>query len=339
MKTAVIGDGAWGTALALVLCRNGHDVYLWGPFPEYIEQMSDTRENGQFLPGVRIPEEIRLTSDLRQAVQGAGLLVLATPSQFMRNVLKKLGETERTPDAIYLNVAKGLELETGLRMGQLVDAELGDVPYGVLSGPSHAEEVAEAVPTAVVAASADKELREKVQSWFGNETFRVYTCDDTVGAELGGALKNVLAIGVGFCDGMGLGDNPKAALITRGIAEMARLGQAVGGRAETFAGLSGIGDLVVTCMSEHSRNRYVGRELGRGRSAEDIQKTMGNTVAEGVKTAASARSFAQQYSVDAPITNAVYEKLYEGKTCQAVIEELMTRKPKPEHYGEEGWMP
>lgn len=340
MKATVIGDGAWGTALALTLDACGHEVRLWGAFPDNLDRIVESGENAQFLPGVTIPATIRVTADLQQAVHEAELLVLAVPSQFQRAVLQELMTTKLNPDTVYLNVAKGLELTTGLRMHQVVKEVLGDdIRYAVLSGPSHAEEVARNVPTAVVTASPDQDVREMVQAWLTNDVFRVYTSDDVPGVELGGALKNVLALGVGFCDGMNLGDNPKAALMTRGIAEMARLGRAVGGRAETFAGLSGIGDLIVTCMSAHSRNRHVGQELGRGRTLEEIQHEMGETVAEGVKTAVSARNLARQKGVETPIVNAVYEKLYEGKTCAQVVRDLMSRQPKPEHYGEERWMP
>ena len=231
---------------------------------------------------------------------------------------------------IYLNLAKGIEVGTCMRMSELVEEILGPVRYVVLSGPSHAEEVARFVPTAVMTASKDAAAARAIQQAWMNEFFRVYTADDVVGAELGGSLKNVLALAAGVLDGMGMGDNTKAALMTRGIVEMARLGQALGGRAETFFGLSGIGDLIVTCMSRHSRNRHVGEELGKGRKLEDIQREMGLMVAEGVKTASSAYELARRAQVETPIIDEVHASLYENKDPRRAVRELMMRDAKPE---------
>lgn len=330
MKISVLSDGGWGTALASVLCDNGHAVTLWGPFPDYIEEMRRTRRNEKFLKGVELPAALQLESDLAKACAGATILVLAAPSQFMRGMLTKLRAVPRPAELIYVNVAKGIETESCKRMSELVAEILGEVRYAILSGPSHAEEVARRVPTAVMTASRDPEAAKLVQEAFMNQYLRVYTSDDVVGAELGGALKNVLALAAGVLDGMGMGDNTKAALMTRGIAEMARLGEALGGRHETFSGLSGIGDLIVTCSSRHSRNRHVGEELGKGRKLEDIQREMGMVVAEGVKTADSAHQLARRAGVATPIIDEVYTSLYAGKDPRQAVRDLMQRDPKPE---------
>lgn len=330
MRIAVLSDGGWGTALALLLHGNGHDVTLWGPFPEYVATMRETRRNPRFLPGVALPPELPLSADLDAAVAGAGLLVLAAPSQYMRSLLEQLKAVERPADVLHVNVAKGIEVSTLKRMSELVAEVLGPVPYAALSGPSHAEEVAHAVPTAVVVAADRAALAEAAREVFMNERFRVYTSADVVGVELGGALKNVLALAAGVCDGMGFGDNTKAALMTRGIVEMARLGQRMGGQPETFSGLSGIGDLIVTCTSQHSRNRHVGEELGRGKCLADIQNAMGGQVAEGVKTARSAYELARRTGVSTPIIDQVYAGLYEGKDPREAVLDLMTREAKPE---------
>jgi len=333
MNVAVLSDGGWGTALALLLLKNRHEVSLWGPFSAYVEQMRGARENVKFLPGVALPAALRLTADLDAAVRGAELMVLAAPSQYMRGLLTRLCETGYPDTAIFVNVAKGIEVGSLKRMSELVAELCGAVPYVALSGPSHAEEVARGIPTAVVAARRDDSLTVPVQSAFMNENFRVYTSEDIVGVELGGSLKNVLALAAGVCDGMGFGDNTKAALMTRGIAEMARLGQALGGRPDTFSGLSGVGDLIVTCMSRHSRNRRVGEELGRGRSLDDIQQGMGGQVAEGVKTAASAYALARRAGVETPILDETYAALYQGKDPRRAVRDLMGRDAKPEQAG------
>lgn len=330
MKISVLSDGGWGTALATVLCENRHSVALWGPFPDYLEEMRRTRRNDRFLKGVELPAALTLEPDLAKACDGAAIVVLAAPSQYMRSLLGRLKSVPRPADLIYVNVAKGIETDTCKRMSELVAEILGPVRYAILSGPSHAEEVARKVPTAVMTASADAAAARTVQEAFMNEYLRVYTSDDVIGAELGGALKNVLALAAGVLDGMGLGDNTKAALMTRGIAEMARLGQALGGRPETFSGLSGIGDLIVTCSSRHSRNRHVGEELGRGRKLDEIQKEMGMVVAEGVKTADSAYQLARRMNATTPIIDEVYQSLYAGKDPRQAVRDLMSRDAKPE---------
>jgi glycerol-3-phosphate dehydrogenase (NAD(P)+) len=330
MVSAVLSDGGWGTALALTLLGNGHSVTLWGPFADNLGEMARCRENRRFLPGVPLPSDLRLSGDLGAAVAGAELIVLAAPAQYARPLLQALRQLAPRPEPLVVNVAKGIEVDSLLRMSELVRELLAPRHYAVLSGPSHAEEVARQIPTAVVAAATDPEVASRVQNAFMNDVFRVYTSDDVVGVELGGALKNVLALAAGVCDGMGFGDNTKAALMTRGIVEMARLGAALGGRPETFSGLSGIGDLIVTCTSRHSRNRRVGEELGRGRSLADIVSGMGGQVAEGVTTAASAYRLARLAGVESPIIDQVHAGLYEGRDPRQAVRELMTREAKAE---------
>lgn len=329
MKATVLGDGGWGTALALVLAENGHEVTLWGAFPDYIEQMKREHENSRFLKGVRLPEALRLESDMSKAME-AEYLVLATPTQFIRDVLKKAQPYFRSDYHKLVDVAKGIECGTLDRISDICHETFGSCKYVVMSGPSHAEEVSRSVPTAVVAASSDMELAQEVQQLFMNKFFRVYTSDDYVGVELGGALKNVMAIAAGIIDGMKLGDNTKAAMMTRGIAEMSRLGAALGGNPLTFAGLSGIGDLIVTCCSGHSRNRYVGEQLGRGLKIDEIVRAMGMVVAEGVKTAKSAWQLAEKTGIEVPIIEQVHAVIYDNRDPKAAIIELMTRKAKPE---------
>lgn len=330
ITATVMGDGAWGTAIAILLNSNGHKVHLWGPFPENICEIRKTKENSKFLPGIKIPDEIELFENIANAANGAELIVLAIPSQFLREILKKTPK-EIFQDKIVLNLAKGIENETLSRMSEVVESEIKNFKsYAVLSGPSHAEEVSQFMPTAIVSASKNKNTAEFIQNILMNKNFRVYTSSDLIGVELGGALKNVFAIAAGICDGMKLGDNAKAALITRGISELSRLITALGGKQETFSGLSGIGDLIVTCMSKHSRNRFVGEELGRGRRLDDILQSMGNIVAEGVKTAESAYQLAKINNVETPIINEVYVGLYEKKDPRKCLIDLMTRKAKSE---------
>ena len=330
MKTAVLSDGAWGTALALTLINNGHEVIQWGPFPEYICELRNSHRNERFLPGIPLPDNLQFSDDVRVAVEDAEIIVLASPSQFMRQTLEKLAPFYSS-EQILVNVAKGIEMGSLKRMSELCSEILGpERSYTVLSGPSHAEEVSKKVPTAVVVGAENHDDAAKVQKAFMSSNFRVYTSDDVVGIELGGALKNVFAIAAGIIDGMELGDNPKAALITRGIAEMARLGVALGGRFETFSGLSGIGDMIVTCTSGHSRNRYVGEELGRGKKIEEIQAEMGLVVAEGVKTAESAYHLALKAGVDTPVINEIYSGIYLDKDPRQGVKDLMNRKAKKE---------
>ena len=325
MNVTVIGTGGWGTALAVLLHGNGHRVTLWGRLKEEVDPILAARENKAFLPGVKIAEAINVTLDTKAALRDAELVVLAVPSHGMRPICRQV--REHLPAAAALvHVAKGIENETGARMSEVIAEELKTDRVVVLSGPSHAEEVGRGVPTAVVVAGPNAALVQRV---FMNERFRIYTHDDVIGVELGGALKNVIAIAAGVCEGIGFGDNTKAALCTRGLAEMARLGAALGARRETFFGLSGIGDLIVTAFSKHSRNRRFGERLGKGETAEQIVSST-QMVAEGVKTAKSAWQLAQRHGVDVPITREVFAILYEGKSPKQAVRDLMTREAKPE---------
>lgn len=331
MNCIVIGDGAWGTALALNLLSNSHDVTLWGAFPDYLDEMAQRNENFRFLPGVALPDALKFSGDMAAALKDADLAVLATPTQYLAPVLERMAAVDFKSGLVTVNVAKGIENGTLRRISGIVNDILGDrVRYVALSGPSHAEEVARKVPTLVTAASEDEAAAELVQKCFMNKRFRVYTSKDVVGVELGGALKNVFAVAAGVIDGMKLGDNPKAALMARGISELGRLGEALGGQRETLAGLAGIGDLIVTCTSGHSRNRHVGEELGRGRKLADILKDMGMVVAEGVYTARSARELALATGVETPLVDAVYSVLYEDRPVLEILDDLMTRAPKAE---------
>ncbi len=330
MKTAVLSDGGWGTALALVLHRNGHEVRQWGPFADYIEEMKQTRRNERFLKGAELPEDLLLTADVAEAVADTELILMASPTQYARGTLQGLAAIGMNKNQVLVNVAKGIEVESLKRLSEMCAELLGPINYCVLSGPSHAEEVFREVPTAVAVAGNRAEQTLKAQQAFMNDNFRVYTSDDVVGVELGGALKNVLAIAAGICDGMALGDNPKAALLTRGIAEMARLGVALGGRADTFSGLSGLGDIIVTCTSGHSRNRFVGEELGKGKTLAEIIDGMGMVVAEGVATTKSAHALAHRSGVATPIVDEIYKSLYEDKDPRQAVNDLMSRSARPE---------
>ena len=329
MKISVIGDGAWGTALAINALENQHDVVIWGAFPEYLDEIRKSRENKKFLPGVILPEELEFEDDIEKAIAGSSIIICAVPTQFLRSVLKKMaGSISR--DVIIVNVAKGIELDSWLRISEIIEQELGKVNYVDLSGPSHAEEVARGVPTAVTAAGENIENAKFVQQALMNNKFRIYTSTDVTGLELGGAIKNVFAIAAGIIDGMKLGDNPKAALMARGIAEMGRLGEALGGKRSTFSGLSGIGDLIVTCCSGHSRNRHVGEELGRGKKLAEILEAMGMVVAEGVPAAKGIHFLAKQKNVEIPVIDEIYKVLYEERSARDAVYSLMSRAAKNE---------
>ncbi len=328
MNVTVIGTGGWGTALAVLLHGNGHRVTLWGRLPEEVDPILAHRENKLLLPGVKIPEAITVTLDSAAALRGAELVVLAVPSHGMRAICRQV-KPHLPAGATLVHVAKGIEQDTDARMSEVIDEELGHGGVVVLSGPSHAEEVGRGIPTAVVVAARDGGRAAAVQQAFMNERFRIYTHGDVVGVELGGALKNVIALAAGVCDGIGFGDNTKAALCTRGLAEMARLGVAVGARRETFFGLSGVGDLIVTAFSRHSRNRGFGERLGRGESVDQILAST-KTVAEGVKTAKSVWQLAQKQGVDVPISREAFGIIYEGKSPKQAVRDLMGREAKPE---------
>jgi glycerol-3-phosphate dehydrogenase (NAD(P)+) len=331
MRIAVLGAGSWGTTLSILLLQNSHNVILWSFSPRDTEVMLTTRENPGFLPGITIPDGLAITSDLAEAVRGANMIVTAVPSQHLRSVVLNLNP-DSAPGAIVVNVAKGIENGTLMTMSQMLHDALPEWPANrivTLSGPSHAEEVCRQIPTTVVAASVDSSSARVVQGTFMLPYFRVYVSSDVRGVELGGSLKNVIAIAAGIIDGAQLGDNTKAAVMTRGIAEIARLGVALGAHVRTFSGLSGIGDLMVTCMSRHSRNRFVGVEIGKGRKLRDILGEM-VMIAEGVATTQSAYELARRTGVEVPIITEVHKILFEEKDPLAACHDLMTRDPKGE---------
>lgn len=332
MKVSVLGAGGWGTTLAVLLHFNGHKTTLWEFDRQYAKQLIKTRENKDYLPGVVIPDDLYITHDLDESVEDKNLIVLAVPSQFLRSVVKKISHSQ-VKNCILVSVAKGIETNSLLTMSQMLKDQmpaLSDSQIGVLSGPSHAEEVSRRIPTAVVAASKDELTSKSIQASFMNSYFRVYSSTDILGVELGGAVKNVIAIGAGIVDGAKFGDNTKAAIMTRGIAEISRLGVQMGARPETFAGLSGMGDLIVTCMSKHSRNRYVGEKIGEGRKLKEVLKTM-TMVAEGVETCRSVNNLALKKNIDTPIVNEVYQVLFEDKDPIKATYDLMTRDMRAEH--------
>jgi len=330
VKTTILGDGGWGTALALLLSGYGHEVTLWGAFPDYLAEMRSKGENVRFLPGVKLPGELRLVSDPAEAVAGAEAVILATPSKYYGGVCS-LFKGHITPEMLTISVTKGFSEERHCRMSELACEVLGLRHVVVLSGPSHAEEVARQMPTAVVAASSDPARSKAVQQLFNGPRFRVYTSGDPLGVEIGGAVKNVLAVAVGVSDGMGFGDNARAALIARGLSEMTRFGYALGARAETFHGLGGIGDLVVTCCSRHSRNHSVGERLGRGEKIADILASM-QMVAEGVWNSHIVHEIATGMNVEMPICSLVHQFCDEGLSPQKALESLMGRDAKAEGF-------
>jgi glycerol-3-phosphate dehydrogenase (NAD(P)+) len=331
MRIAVLGAGSWGTTLAILLAEQSHAVTLWSFLEKDAEAILTTRENPAFLPGIRIPESIAITSNLNEAVAGKEMLVIAIPSQFIRGTLTTLRDMS-FEDTLLVNVAKGIENGTLMTMSEMLHDTLPHLTpdrIATLSGPSHAEEVSRRIPTTVVVASSSLETARTVQSVFMVSYFRVYASNDLRGVELGGSLKNVIAIAAGIVDGANLGDNTKAALMTRGIAEISRIGVALGAQVRTFAGLSGIGDLMVTCMSRHSRNRHIGVEIGKGRKLPEILGEM-VMVAEGVATTQSAFDLSQRVGVEVPIIEQVHRILFEGKDPLKACYDLMTRDPKGE---------
>jgi glycerol-3-phosphate dehydrogenase (NAD(P)+) len=331
VKVTILGAGSWGTSLALILDHNHHQVVCWSYEKEDLENIKNTGQNKRFLPGVDIPASISFTQSLAESMIRVEVVVVAVPSQVIRPLLEKIRD-QIPAGIIWVSVAKGIEKKSLLRVSEVLQ-QAGGIPedkIAVLSGPSHAEEVSRNIPTAVVAASRTEKIAQMVQNMFSTPTFRVYTNLDVIGVELGGALKNIIALAAGICDGAGFGDNTKAALMTRGLVEITRLGIRCGAKADTFAGLSGMGDLIVTCMSRHSRNRFVGEEIGKGRKLTDILKDM-VMVAEGIYTTASAYDLARDKEVEMPITEQVYRTLYADKSPQLAMQELMTRESKIEH--------
>jgi glycerol-3-phosphate dehydrogenase (NAD(P)+) len=328
-RFCVLGAGAWGTAISLVLAsKSDQHVALWSARPEKARDLHARRENARLLPGIVIPREVLLTVDIAEAVRDSDLIVSAIPTQFLRRTLTPIAAAmpPRTP---IVSLSKGMELTTFERPTQILEEICGPRPIAVLSGPSHAEEVARGMPTSVVAASDDLSLARRLQEQFRTERFRVYTNLDVVGVELAGALKNIIGLAAGLCDGLGFGDNAKAALLTRGLAEMARFGVALGAEQQTFWGLAGMGDLITTCFSRHGRNRGVGERLGRGEKLADILAGM-EMVAEGISTARSVHDRAGHMGIPMPITTEVYRVLYEDKEPRAVVSDLMLREPKRE---------
>jgi glycerol-3-phosphate dehydrogenase (NAD(P)+) len=327
-KVSIIGDGGWGTTLGILLAKKGIDVAVWGAFPEYIEIVKRGRENVKFLPGVKIPDSVMLTASLTEALGHSQIVVLAVPSQFMRGVLMML-KVESISGKSFISVTKGIENKTLKRMSEVADEVLGRQKFAVLSGPTIALEVANGSPTTIVAASDDARLATAVQDIFMTDRFRVYTSSDVIGVELGGSLKNIIAIAAGACDALGFGTNAKSAVLTRGLVEIVRLGAAMGARRETFYGLSGLGDLTTTCISQYSRNRWLGEEVGKGKKLTDVLKET-DMVIEGVATARSAYDLSKKYKVEMPIISEIYKVLYENKDPKRAVHDLMTRAPKDE---------
>lgn len=327
-KIAVIGAGGWGTALSVIWARQGHSILLWGRNPSRIEQLQRSRENRAYLPGVNLPKVVGLTSEL-QACADADLIVFVTPSTAMRETAAQLAEVTLNPDAVLLSCIKGIEHGTGKRMSEILADIFPKHAIAVLSGPNLAAEVSRELPTASVLACTRPEWATTLQNYLGTPRFRIYTGEELAGIELGGALKNVYAIAAGAGDGLGLGDNSKAALVTRALAEMVRLGTKMGGELRTFYGLSGVGDLVATCFSQHSRNRRAGEQLAQGRALSEIASSLG-TVAEGIPTAKGAYECAHNLQVDTPIIDQVYSLLYQQKAPAQAMEELLRRDQKAE---------
>ena len=325
MKITVLGAGAWGTALARMLATRDHDVTLWDFFPETVENIRQTGCNERYLPGVQLPPKLRAEADAASALTGAELVVVASVSKGFRHVTKTLAAFE----GIVVSVTKGIEFETGKTMTDILAENAPRARVVAMSGPTLATEVAKGIPTAIVAASKDAAAVQTVQSLFHGPAFRVYTSPDVHGVELGGALKNVIAIAAGMGDGLGFGDNSKAALVTRAVAEMRRLGVACGAQADTFPGLSGLGDLMVTCFSKLSRNRGFGERVGKGERVETIVASM-TAVAEGYPTARAARELARRHNVVTPIVDEVYAMLYEGKDVRRAVQDLTARDSKAE---------
>lgn len=331
-KVIVIGAGSWGTALGLVLARKGHDVTLWERDEKIAKTLQEERENKRLLPGIIFPENLNVTNELNGLLKGVKYVVLSVPSQALRSVIEKIS-SQIEENTILINTAKGIEVKSGETLSEVIKEEIKGKYHKnivILSGPTHAEEVALEIPTAIVAAG-ESEKAKAVQELFNTDRFRVYMSTDILGVELGGAVKNCLAIGAGIADGMGYGDNAKAALVTRGITEMIRFGKALGANEMTFSGLTGIGDLIVTCGSKHSRNRFVGEELGKGRKIDDILANM-IMVAEGVATVKAVHEKIKRLNISMPIVESIYDIIYEGADPKEKVKELMTRELKEEFY-------
>lgn len=328
-KISVLGAGSWGTALAVVLHKNGHEVTIWSIAQDEIDMLKKEREHKDKLPGVKIAEEIGLTTDLKEAISGRDMLVVAVPSPYIRSTAKSMAPYVEDGQLL-VSVAKGIEEGTLMTLSAILEQEIPQAEVAVLCGPSHAEEVGIGLPTTLVAGAKRKETAELVQSTFMNEVLRVYTSPDVLGMELGASLKNVIALAAGMADGLGYGDNTKAALITRGISEIGRLALKMGAKYETLSGLTGIGDLIVTCASKHSRNRKAGMLIGEGYTMEEAMKEV-KMVVEGVYSAKAAMELSAKYDVSMPIIEQVNEVLFDGKSAKEAVMDLMLRNKKPEH--------
>ena len=328
-NVGIMGAGSWGTALALLLHKNGHNVTVWSINDDEVKMLSIKREHESKLPGVKIPDDMEFTSEMESAIKGKDFIVLAVPSPFTRSTARNM-KPYVAEGQIIVDVAKGIEESTLMTLSQQIEEEIPQANVAVLSGPSHAEEVGRGLPTIVVIGAKTKETAEYLQDMFMNEVFRVYTSPDMLGMELGGSLKNVIALEAGIADGLGYGDNTKAALITRGIAEIARLGVKMGGAIESFTGLTGIGDLIVTCASVHSRNRKAGYLIGQGMSMQEAMDEV-KMVVEGVYSTKAAVKLGKEYGVSLPIIDKVNEVLFEGKDPREAVNELMLRDSKAEH--------
>ena len=328
VKVGIMGAGSWGTALALLLHSNGHEVTVWSISEEEVQMLSEKREHESKLPGVKIPEDMLFTSDMESAIKGKDFLVLAVPSKFTRSTARSM-KPYVADGQIIVDVAKGIEEDTLMTLSQQIEEEIPQADVAVMSGPSHAEEVGRGLPTAVVIGAKTEETAAYLQDKFMNKVFRVYISPDMLGMELGGSLKNVIALAAGIADGLGYGDNTKAALITRGIAEIARLGVKMGGSIESFTGLTGIGDLIVTCASMHSRNRRAGILIGKGYTMDEAMKEV-QMVVEGVYSAKAGLLLAQKYGCDMPIVSQVNQVLFDGKSPKEALADLMMRDPRIE---------
>lgn len=326
-KITILGGGSWGIAIAVLLHKNGHEITIWSALEAEVEMLKEKHEH-KMLPGVRLPEDMVFTADDKEAVEGSDLLVMAVASSYTRSTANRISSLV-AQDQKLLNVAKGIEERTLMTLSEIIEQEIPQADVAVMSGPSHAEEVGRGMPTSIVVGAKSKATAEYIQNLFMNEVFRVYISPDVLGMELGGSLKNVVALAAGIADGLGYGDNTKAALITRGITEIARLGVAMGGKFETFCGLTGIGDLIVTCASMHSRNRRAGILIGQGKSYEEAMAEV-QMVVEGVYSAKAAMELAEKYQIQMPIIEQVNKVLFEGKSAAQAVKELMLRDKKEE---------
>lgn len=329
-KLTILGDGAWGTTLAILLSKNGHDVKVWSAFPEHLDILDKERENKKYLKGIKIPQNIVFEKDLKKAIEFGEYIVFSIPSKFFREVAHKIKkENLSLKGKVFINVAKGLEQKTLKRMTEILKEELGKIQTAVLSGPTIAIEVAKELPALVVAASSNQSVAKKIQDIFSNKYFRVYTSTDVVGVELGGPLKNIIAVVAGISDGLGFGSNAKAAVLSRGIVEIQRLGEKMGAKRKTFYGLAGLGDLSTTCISPESRNRTLGERIAKGEKLEQIVNSTASII-EGATTAEVVYQLSKKYKVEMPIVSSVYHVLYKNKPPKEALAEMMSRKRKPE---------